>query len=72
MEAPKYRNELIILVARNLATSHGIFFAAALLADFDVPLGRALFELSISMPPKTYIEKTAGTAIIDHTDTTSQ
>lgn len=46
MDASNYRTELLLIAAERLAESHGVFFAAALLADFGVPLGTALRALS--------------------------
>lgn len=39
------RDRLLLRAARELAISHGIFFAAAFLADLGVPLDRALIAL---------------------------
>lgn len=41
-----FRVELMLRLARELATSHGTFFAAALLADMGVPLSLALAALA--------------------------
>lgn len=46
METRQIRDELLVLTAKELAVSHGVFFAAALLADFGVPLNTALFALN--------------------------
>lgn len=49
MDARQIRDELLVLTAKELAASHGVFFAAALLADFGVPLKTALVALSAVM-----------------------
>lgn len=41
-----FREEQMLRLARALANSHGTFFAAALLADMNVPLPLALASLS--------------------------
>lgn len=48
-----FRIELMLGLARELAASHGTFFAAALLADMGVPLPLALATLRhSSFPPE--------------------
>ena len=49
MEPRKIRDELLVLTAQKLSASHGVFFAAALLADFGVPLKTALVALTTAM-----------------------
>lgn len=49
MDTRKIQEELLVLTAKELAASHGVFFAAALLADFGVPLKTALIELTSAM-----------------------
>ncbi len=49
MDTRKIQNELLVLTAKELAAAHGVFFAAALLADFGVPLKTALIELTSAM-----------------------
>lgn len=46
MDANNYRTELLLIAAARLAKSHGVFFAAALLADFNVSFNDALRALS--------------------------
>lgn len=41
-----FMEELMLRLARELASSHGTFFAAALLADMGVPLTLALTALA--------------------------
>lgn len=45
-----FREELMLRLARELATSHGTLFAAALLADMGVPLQLALATLASRDP----------------------
>ncbi|MBA5608504.1 hypothetical protein H3H36_24460 [Duganella sp. FT3S] len=49
METRQIRDELLVLTAKELAASHGVFFSAALLADFGVPLKTALVALTAAM-----------------------
>ncbi|MBA5605194.1 hypothetical protein H3H36_07455 [Duganella sp. FT3S] len=49
METRQIRDELLVLTAQKLSASHGVFFAAALLADFGVPLNTALVALTAAM-----------------------
>jgi hypothetical protein len=45
METNKYTHDLVLVAARELMISHGVFFAASLLADFGLPLDTALRTL---------------------------
>jgi hypothetical protein len=47
-----FQEELMLRLARELAVSHGTFFAAALLADMGVPFQTSLEALT-SFPPPT-------------------
>jgi hypothetical protein len=47
MSANRYRDEMMLALARELVVTHGVFFAAALLADYDVPLRAALEILTM-------------------------
>lgn len=45
-----YGEKNLLMLARELASSHGTFFAAALLADMGVPLRVALATLASRNP----------------------
>lgn len=46
-----FREEMMLRLARDLAISHGTFFAAALLAGMGVPLPKALEALTGQILP---------------------
>jgi hypothetical protein len=46
MSANRYRDEMMLALARELVGTHGVFFAAALLAEYGVPLHLALWALT--------------------------
>lgn len=56
MKTAEYRKTLLLHTAQALATSHGVFYAAAFLADSGIPIQDALKALvscrsSIIIPP---------------------
>ena len=50
-----FRGEMMLRLARELAISHGTFFAAALLADMGIPLSIALEALTCQFSHKTRV-----------------
>lgn len=46
MDAKRTRDERMLAVAKELATTHGVFFAASLLEENGVPLDEALSALT--------------------------
>jgi hypothetical protein len=50
-----FQEELMLRLARELAVSHGTFFAAALLADMGVPFQTSLEALTSHSPRLTHL-----------------
>lgn len=60
----EFLEKQMLILARELATSHGTFFAAVFLADMNVSLPMALTALVYSPRPGNVMHRTSGTSVV--------